>query len=119
VGIVVYVKFYGMGIKIFPWYGVDKKESQCCNFHYNTSSKWFLSIWKGFCGRNVKLKVGHIINSHYVMTLVRIWTIQWFIKIHVKLVGTCHKDYNLTKELKNISFKNKISMKFYTYKKNP
>ncbi len=39
------------------------------------------------------------------------------IKIHFKLVGTCHKDYNLTKELRNISFKNNLSIKFYTYKK--
>jgi hypothetical protein len=31
-GIVVYVKVYGMGIKIFPWYGVDKNESQVALF---------------------------------------------------------------------------------------
>jgi hypothetical protein len=34
-----------------------------------------------------------------------IWTIQMLIKIHFQFVGTCHKDYNLTKGLRNISFK--------------
>jgi hypothetical protein len=40
------------------------------------------------------------------------------LKYFFKLARTCHKECNLTKELRNINFKNKISMKFYTYKNN-
>ncbi len=29
---------------MFAWYGVDKKESQCCSFHCNTYLRWFFNL---------------------------------------------------------------------------
>jgi hypothetical protein len=68
----------------------------------------FLDIWRKFCDRIMQLKVDNILNSHYVMKLMHIWTMQWFIGVHFWLARTCHKDCNITKGLRNISFINGI-----------
>jgi len=103
-----------MFIRVFPWYNVHKNESQFNNFHYNTFFMCLSRYLKTNCDIIMQLKVDNILNSHYVVKLMYIWIMQWLIGIHLKI---CHKDYNITKELKNIDFNGNLFMKVLTYKK--
>jgi hypothetical protein len=42
----------------------------------------FLNIWKRFCDKIMQLKMDDILNFHYVVKLMYIWTMQWLIGIH-------------------------------------
>jgi hypothetical protein len=69
--------------QLFPWYDVNKKESQFNIFHCNTFLMCFYKyLEKVFFNRNVQLKVDNILNCHNVVKLVHISTIQLLIEIH-------------------------------------
>jgi len=45
----------------------------------------FLDMWWKVCGENVQIKVNNILNSHYVVKLMHVWTFQFSIGIHFKI----------------------------------
>jgi hypothetical protein len=104
----------GMFMRLFPWYNVHKNESQFNNFHYNTFFMCLSRYLKKNCDIIMQLKVDNILNSHYVVKLMHIWIMQWLIGLHFRV---CHKDCNITKKLKNITFNGNLFMKVFTYKK--
>jgi hypothetical protein len=72
---------------------------------------------KVFSYGNVQLHIDNILNYHNVVKLVHISTIQLSIGIHFKFAIVCHKQYNVRKGLRNISFNWNFSIKLCRYKK--
>jgi hypothetical protein len=62
-----------------------QKKSQFDNFHSKKNLCVFLHIWRRFCNIIMQLKVDNILNFHYVMKLMHIWTMQWLISIFFNL----------------------------------